>query len=137
MKAGGKSFRFSASASSEFSAGRAFRWSTTAAMTHTFDRPVSDYMSAPVSTIGIEESGASGERILREKNISCLAVLGKDGRAVGVVSRTDLLQVGHVLGRAIGTPAALTVPTMVAGDLMTRSLVAVGPGASLREAARR
>lgn len=57
-----------------------------------FSRPVSDFMSSPVHTIGVDASVDEAAARLSELHVSSLLAVTADGRAAGVLSRTDLLQ---------------------------------------------
>ena len=73
---------------------------------------------------------ATADRLMRERRVSGLPVVDRDGRVVGVLSRTDLLAlgsddpVGAWHGRAVRT--AMTAPAMT-----------IAPDATLTEAAQR
>jgi len=101
-----------------------------------FERPVSDYMSAPVCSVSADDTTEDANRIMSEKRISCLAVLGRDGQPAGVVSRSDLLRVARVMVFATGSPLALQLPSMCVGDLMTPHFFSVSAKQSLTEAAQ-
>ena len=63
-----------------------------------FQRPASGYMSSPVCTVSADDTVEDANKIMSEKRISCLAVLGRDGAPAGVVSRSDLLRIARVMG---------------------------------------
>lgn len=101
-----------------------------------FERKVSGYMSVPVCTVSADDTVEDANRIMSEKRISCLAVVGRDGQPAGVVSRSDLLRVGRVMVYATGSKTALQLPSMCVGDLMTPRLYSVSPEQTLIDAAR-
>ena len=101
-----------------------------------FQRPVSDYMSSPVCTVSADDTVEDANKIMSEKRISCLAVLGRDGSPAGVVSRSDLLRIARVMVYATGSPMALQLPSMCVGDLMTPKFFAVSPRHCLIDAAQ-
>lgn len=105
-------------------------------MSH-FERPVRDYMTAPVHTVTVSDDLVETERRLTEHRISCVAVVGRGGEMAGVISHTDILQVGHVLGRHFGGETTLKLPVSCAGDLMTSRVISVKPDDTVAEAARR
>lgn len=75
------------------------------------------------------------ERIL-ELDISSVAVLDDQGKLVGVLSRSDLIQAGtRQAGSAFRAPV-LTLPNRGAGEMMTAPALTVGPEDSLKVAAR-
>ena len=100
-----------------------------------FEGPVSAYMSAPVSSVSADDTAEEANKIMSEQRISCLAVLGRDGKPAGVVSRSDLLRIARVMVFATGSALALQLPAMCVGDLITPHFFAVSPEQSLRAAA--
>jgi len=58
------------------------------------------------------------------------------GKIVGVVTRTDLIQLGVMQTGRRWTSPAMPLPKGRAGDVMTREPRVIGPGAPLRDAAR-
>lgn len=101
-----------------------------------FDRPVREYMSSPVHAVNIDESASDVGRLLVEQRVSCLAVVGRDGKLAGVVSHTDLVQIGHIIARTTGRPSLLELPSACVGDVITTQVVTVAPAATLIEAVR-
>jgi CBS domain-containing protein len=89
--------------------------------------PVSRYMATPVRTALADDEVSDVHQRLVTEQISSLLVIGRDGRAAGVVSRRDLLRVGRVLSRGAGKPTLLELPRACVGDLMSHPVVAVGP----------
>lgn len=101
----------------------------------TFDRPVSDFMSAPVATIHPDLSLQDAERRLEEGSYSCLAVTDPDGHLIGVLSRTDILRIGR-LRAAMGEEAQLLkLPHQVVRGRMTRDVITADPTTPLSAAA--
>lgn len=70
-----------------------------------------------------------------EAGVSALPAVDAHGRAVGVLSRTDLLHAG-VRARDDRRDTLLPTPTGTVGDVMSRELVTVAPSTSLLEAAQ-
>jgi CBS domain-containing protein len=106
------------------------------AMAHSFfERPVSDYMTRDVETADISTSVEELARTMHGRGISGLPVLF-GGRLAGVVTRTDLIQLGVMQTGRRWTSPAMPLPQRRAGDVMTREPRVVEPGAPLREAAR-
>ncbi len=101
-----------------------------------FERPVSEYMSAPVCVVSADDTAEDANKIMSEKRISCLAVVGRDGMPAGVVSRSDLLRVARAMVFATGSPTALQLPSMCVGDLMTPHFYSVTPKSTLIDAAQ-
>lgn len=100
-----------------------------------YDEPVRRWMRTPVRTVREDTTLTEVDHVLRERTLSSLAVVDRDGAAVGVISRTDLLRVGRATG-AIGRRAPLlALPAQSAASVMTRGIVSVSPDAPLHEAA--
>ncbi len=99
-----------------------------------FEKPIRNYMKAPVHCATVEDSLVDVERQLRERNVSCLPVVGRDGTVTGVISYSDLLQIGHVMARSVGGKQLLNLPAMCVGDLMTPQIVATPPDATVASA---
>lgn len=99
-----------------------------------FAKPVSQLMRAPVHTVSVDSELSDVEKRLREHHISCLAVVGRDGKIAGVISHTDLLQLGHVMARATGARATLKLPEMCVGDVMTSKVIATTAQSTIAEA---
>lgn len=59
------------------------------------EEPISSLMSAPVWSVGMDDSVAAIELLMTDKDLSWVPVVGPDGTAVGVVTRSDLLQFHH------------------------------------------
>jgi len=101
-----------------------------------FSMPVSSVMTAPVVTVAETARLPEANQILRDRNISCLAVTGADGRPRGVLSRTDLLRVGRVEARTRGRGTWLTLPDRPVREAMRSEIIAVDPATPLSGAAR-
>jgi CBS domain-containing protein len=102
-----------------------------------FVMPVSEYMSAPVISLPVSASLFEVRRTLDEQEISCLPLRDAQQRPVGVISRTDLLRVGRFQAGAARGAALLTLPDKRAEEVMHVDLIAVGPEATIADAARR
>jgi CBS domain-containing protein len=100
-----------------------------------FDRPVSEYMSRDVATADVEASLAALARTMHERGISGVPVL-QNGTLAGVVTRTDLIQLGVMQTRNRWAGPVMALPTRRAADVMTREPRVVAPDATLRAAAR-
>jgi CBS domain-containing protein len=98
------------------------------------DRPVSDYLHQPVCSVAASADLEEADALMRRNGVSDLLVV--EGEApVGVISRTDLLRVGRIHARGIARPAIITLPARPIGEIMTRGVVTLPPGAPLSEAA--
>jgi CBS domain-containing protein len=89
--------------------------------------PISSMMQRQVSTVGMDDSVASIEALLRDKRLSWVPVQDPGGRVVGVISATDLLQI-----RALQSD----VERVCAWQLCTYKPVTVEPQTPLQEVAR-
>jgi CBS domain-containing protein len=98
--------------------------------------PVSTFMTAPAIAVSETALLADADQVLRDRNVSCVAVVGEDGRPVGAISRTDLLRIGRVEARLRSRPALISFPDRQVRDAMIRGLVAVTPETALSAAAR-
>jgi len=101
-----------------------------------FTTPVSQYMCTPVYTIRADESLQELDWQLQSLGISSLAVVDRDDRLVGVVSRSDVLALGRRMAAEFDEPSLLTVPDIPVGEAMTRNVVTVGPEDSVATACR-
>ena len=101
-----------------------------------FDIPVAHYMSSPVFTADPNESVEQVYHRLAELGVSSLAVVSDD-LIVGVISRTDLLQVGRRDAGSRAKAALLTFPNQPIKQLMTLNVVAVAPDDLLSTVARK
>lgn len=110
-------------------------------MTTLFDMPISSLMSAPVATITASSSLAEAHQLLRDRGISCVVVTAED-RAVGVISRTDLLHAGRLEARARGdgqesfTPLLTFPEDRKVEEVYRHAIVSLPPSATLADAAR-
>lgn len=98
-----------------------------------FSAPVSDYMSTPVLTIGVLTPLRSVAELMRENDVSSLAVVSADATLDGIVTYTDLLRVGthHADGGSLlSFPESATV-----SDAMSLDVAAVDGSMSCAEAA--
>lgn len=102
----------------------------------TFDEPVSAHMTQTVVTVSVDADLTEAEALLRQFDVSALPVLARDHSVCGVISFTDLVRAGHVLGRMMGSRTALTLPSACVGDVMTAEPGMVDASASLADAAR-
>jgi CBS domain-containing protein len=103
----------------------------------TFQVPVSLYMSAPVVTVGTASTLDDARKLMAERNVSALPVVGPEGALAGILRRSDLLRVGRAgSGRRPGD-ANLSLPPALVSDEMSDDVPTVRPEAPLVEAAQR
>jgi CBS domain-containing protein len=75
-------------------------------------------------------------RTMQARGVSGLPILDARGHLVGVVTRTDLIQLGVMQTGRRPTNRAMTFPQRRASEVMTHGAVEVGSSTSLRHAAR-
>jgi CBS domain-containing protein len=100
-----------------------------------FERPVSDYMTRDVEVADADTPIEAIARTMHGRGISGVPILA-GGALAGVVTRTDLIQLGAMQGGRRWTSPAMALPRRRAGEVMTRAPRVIAPGAPLREAAR-
>ena len=98
------------------------------------ERPmrVRDRMTRPVVTVHPETPVAAAAELMRERLLRNLPVVDRRGRLVGIVTDRDLRQV--VFMRAVRNRLPNVVQflrTLTVGDIMTREVVVVKPGARI------
>lgn len=113
--------------------GRAVR--SSAAMSN-FSAPIREYMSAPVVVVSADDSLESVLGTLRQRRITSVVVVARDGRAVGVLSYSDLLQIGRMFSPFVPGGGLLRLPAMVAGDVVRPAILHAEPETSVAAAAR-
>lgn len=104
-----------------------------------FDKPVTEYMTSHVASVGPDASLTVVARTLDERNISAVPVVTATGALSGVLSRTDLLRVGRIQAGSHRKSSVLTLPQKSASDLVrgsSRKPLSINPTTSLRDAAR-
>lgn len=101
-----------------------------------FASQVREYMTAPVLTASADATLDDVLAILHGGRVTSVAVVGRDGRAVGVLSYSDLLQIGRFYTQSARGRALLQLPSMCAGDLVRPGMIGLGPDATLVDAAR-
>lgn len=101
-----------------------------------FEMPVSLYMTAPVAGVAPDTGLNVAHARLTDLGVSALAVVDRDHKLVGVVTRTDLLRLGRKqAGRRHGA-SALTLPSKPVGDVMTKSVLTVRSDDPVSKAAK-
>jgi CBS domain-containing protein/nitroimidazol reductase NimA-like FMN-containing flavoprotein (pyridoxamine 5'-phosphate oxidase superfamily) len=99
----------------------------------------SEFMATTVVTVGPDTSISDAGRLLLERDITALPVVGSDGRIVGVVSRSDLIR-GRVVpdprAHLIPVPTDESEPPHTVADVMTTEVVTLPPTADEAEAAK-
>lgn len=99
-----------------------------------FDKPVSEYMKSPVQTVTTTDSIELAYEKLSDSALSCLAVLDPKGKLVGVISRTDLINLGRRKNKG-RRKLLLDLPHKEVQAVMTKGVVSVRPNECVAEAA--
>lgn len=89
--------------------------------------PLRDHMSSPVIVVSADASLEDVLARLRAARITSVVVVGRDERPIGVLSYTDLLQVGRTFTPFSLGGGLLTLPAMVAGDLVRPEIIQAAP----------
>ncbi|MBK7538974.1 MAG: CBS domain-containing protein [Myxococcales bacterium] len=97
---------------------------------------VGDFASREVVSVTPDDMLERAHVLLAEHQISAVLVVGRTGKAVGVISRRDLLELGRVMARVRNRPTALELPRQCCADVMSRPVLSVGPDDPVAEAAR-
>ena len=101
-----------------------------------FDGPVVSYMTRDLEVAHVDTPVEQLARAMQTRGISGLPILDGKGTPVGVVTRTDLIQLGMLQSRRRATNHAMTLPKRRASDVMTHGVAEVSSAMSLRHAAR-
>jgi len=104
---------------------------------------VKDVMTAPVVTVTRGTTYKDVAAMLRQHRVSAFPVVDSGGTVIGVVSEADLLAKEALSGEQAGLIAGLLhreerdkAAGLTAGDLMSRTVVTVGPDDPVDHAAR-
>ena len=100
-----------------------------------FSAPVSIYMSLEPLAVRTDASLEAIAEKLDRYRISAMPVVDHEERAVGVVSRRDLLRVGRLELPQNRKVAVWELPDQTAADVMSEHILSVAPNTSLSEAA--
>lgn len=95
------------------------------------DKLVRDWMHHDVITCHPETPVMEVAQIMGEKDISALVVVNDSGGAVGVISRTDLVNARFI------QPYLKHWVGMAAEHLMTKNVIGISPDATIDEAAQK
>src|SRR4051794_26923766 len=99
---------------------------------------IGELMSSPAMTVWCWRPISEAGRLLLARGVTALCVVDRDGRLLGVVSRSDLLR--HPLARdprahLRPAPADPTPPPVTVADVMTTDVLALPPTADEADAA--
>lgn len=98
---------------------------------------VADLMASPVISVPPETSIASVSRVLALRRISAVPVIDAQGRALGVISQTDLLRIGRLEPASLAGVQVLDLPEEPARDHMHEGILSVPLDTPVRAAARK
>lgn len=102
------------------------------------DQPLNLYMSSPVATVSAQAPLSKVEDQLRHRKVSALAVIEADGALLGVISRTDLLQISESRFSDKGKRAlSLILPVQTVATAMTTEVASIDVGQTVAHAAKR
>ena len=90
---------------------------------------VKDVMTSPVATVPEDAHVDKTAQLMSSDRLGCIIVTSKDGKALGIITESDLVR--RVLARNI-RPSKLT-----AKEVMSAPLITVDPDENLTETARR
>lgn len=91
-----------------------------------FATPVSRYMTCEVITAPDTTLLPEVHRSLCENAISCVPIVDAASRALGVLSRTDLLRLGQFETKTNSRGMLLTLPDVPARDVLRPGIITVG-----------
>lgn len=94
------------------------------------EKTVADWMHRGVISCHPDTSVEKVAQTMADRDVSALVVVNEEGDALGVISRTDLVNARFV------QPYWKHWPGMTAGHLMSRPVISVPPDTPIREAAR-
>src|SRR3954449_5452959 len=93
---------------------------------------IGELMSSPAMTVWCWRPISEAGRLLLRRGVTALCVVDRDGRLLGVVSRSDVLRhrVTHDPRAHLRlTPPDRTRPPTTVADVMTREVLALPPSA--------
>ena len=96
---------------------------------------VSLLMSSPVASLTPETTLDAAYRRMAERRISCMPVVAADGRALGVLSDTDLLRVGRMQPSSLAGVQVLDLPAEPVAQHMHPGVITVPEDAPVTAAA--
>jgi CBS domain-containing protein len=90
---------------------------------------VKDVMSSPAITVPEDVAVDKTAQLMNEDKVGCIIVTSKDGKALGIITESDLVR--RVLAKNL-KPSKLT-----AKEVMSAPLITIDPDETLSETARR
>lgn len=92
-------------------------------------------MASPVAAVSVDTPLDAAYEVMVERGVSALPVVDKNGRAAGVISRTDLLRVGRLEPASLAGVRPLELPSDAVSIHMHAGVVVLPKEATMREAA--
>jgi CBS domain-containing protein len=107
-------------------------------MSH-FKTPVAVYAHGPIVSVHVDTPVPAVLSLMEERNVSAVPVLDERKRAVGVISRTDLLRIGtpRPVDASPRRSKLVDLPRQPARQVMHEGVVSVPRETSVAEAAKR
>jgi CBS domain-containing protein len=97
---------------------------------------VSSLMKSPVLTVAPDTLIDEAYLLLAQRRISSAPVVDAAGKALGVVSLTDLLRIGRLQPASLAGIQPIDLPTEPVSDHMHKGVITVSPNAPVSAAAR-
>jgi CBS domain-containing protein len=97
---------------------------------------VSTFMTSPVLSVGPDTPIDAAYQLLASRRISSVPVIDGDGKALGVLSLTDLLRIGRLQPASLAGIQAIDLPAEPARDHMHAGVISVRPDAPVTAAAK-
>jgi acetoin utilization protein AcuB len=99
--------------------------------------PVSDWMTREVATLGVNDSLAIADDVMRLGRVRHMPVVDDDGALAGIVSQRDLFRGALARNLGYGSHAQERLLGMLlVKEAMTSEVVTVGPDTTVGEAGR-
>src|SRR3954454_3961022 len=99
---------------------------------------ISELMSSPAITVWSWRPISEAGRLLLRRGVTALCVVDREGRLLGIVSRSDLLRhrlVPDPRAHMVPAPADPTSPPVTVADVMTKDVMALPPTTDEADAA--
>jgi CBS domain-containing protein len=101
-----------------------------------FQTSVREFAHGPLLAVDPESPIRAVNGLMEERGLSALPVVNAQGKAVGVISRTDLLRIGRAAPRGIGGSwKLLELPERPVSEVMHKGITTVEPDTSVMQAA--
>lgn len=97
---------------------------------------VSTLMTSPVLSVAADTPLDAAYKLLASRRISSVPVVDADGKALGVVSMTDLLRVGRLQPASLAGIQPIDLPQEPVRDHMHQGVITIAPDAPATAAAK-